>query len=78
MKKKYFKIVQGLRLNPKGLVMVLVFLSISASLSAESNIDQGSIYGKITLTDGSTLQGPIRWGTEETFWHDLFNSSKKK
>ena len=78
MKKKYFKIVQGLRLNPIGLVMVWVFLSISAPLSAESNIDQGFIYGRITLTDGSTLQGPIRWGTEETFWHDMFNSSKEE
>lgn len=36
------------------------------------------IYGKITTVDDETYQGQIRWGKEEAFWFDMFNSSKKK
>ncbi len=34
------------------------------------------IYGKVTTVDGQTYSGQIRWGKEEAFWFDHFNSSK--
>lgn len=38
--------------------------------------DQGLIYGKITTIDGKTYTGQLRWGKEEAYWSDIFNSSK--
>jgi len=34
------------------------------------------IFGKVTTHDGDVYQGQIRWGKEEAFWFDFFNSSK--
>ena len=36
------------------------------------------IYGKVTTDDGEVYTGQIRWGKEEAFWFDFFNSSKPK
>jgi hypothetical protein len=36
----------------------------------------GMIYGEVTMRSGSTYRGVMRWGKEEFFWGDLFNSSK--
>jgi small nuclear ribonucleoprotein (snRNP)-like protein len=38
--------------------------------------DEGFIFGKITMKNGNTYEGVIRWGKEEAFWDDIFNSSK--
>lgn len=40
--------------------------------------DEGFIYGKVTTIDNNVYQGPIRWGKEEVFWFDMFNSSKPR
>ena len=34
------------------------------------------IYGTITTADNQKYTGQIRWGKEEAFWFDYFNSSK--
>ncbi|MBT8190147.1 MAG: hypothetical protein HKN67_06615 [Saprospiraceae bacterium] len=34
------------------------------------------IYGKITTHSGEEYIGFMRWGKEEVFWHDIFNSEK--
>lgn len=34
------------------------------------------IYGKVTTIDDEVYEGQIRWGDEEAFWFDYFNSSK--
>jgi hypothetical protein len=36
----------------------------------------GFLYGAITTKSGQVHEGRLRWGTEESFWGDLFNSSK--
>lgn len=36
---------------------------------------EGFIYGKI-YTSRNTYTGPIRWGTEEVMWTDMFNAAK--
>jgi hypothetical protein len=38
--------------------------------------DEGFIYGKVYMIDNKTYEGPIRWGKEEVYWTDVFNSSK--
>jgi len=40
--------------------------------------DQGFIYGKVTTIDDNTYEGQIRWGKEEAFWTDMFNSAKRE
>ena len=49
-------------------------LSGSALLLADG--DEGFIYGKITMDNGNVYRGVIRWGDEEAFWDDMFNSTK--
>ena len=61
-----------------GCMVFMAILTIPTPAAAEDQIDQGSIYGQITLKDGSKLQGPIRWGKEEALWHDFFNSTKEE
>jgi hypothetical protein len=39
--------------------------------------DEGYIYGRVETTAGRTYQGQIRWGTEESFWDDIFNATKE-
>ena len=34
------------------------------------------IYGKVTTLDDEVYEGQIRWGKEEAFWFDFFNSTK--
>jgi len=34
------------------------------------------IYGQVITDDGDIYKGQIRWGKEEAFWFDMFNSSK--
>jgi len=43
----------------------------------EAQYDNGIyIYGTITTTEGDKFTGFIRWGKEEMYWHDVFNSVK--
>ena len=53
---------------------ILLFLLSAICYAADS--DQGFIYGKITTESGKTYEGVIRWGDEEAFWDDMFNSTK--
>ncbi|MDN5212295.1 hypothetical protein QQ020_09555 [Fulvivirgaceae bacterium BMA12] len=38
--------------------------------------DEGFMYGKVTTVSGNVYLGQLRWGDEEIFWNDIFNSSK--
>ena len=55
------------------LVLFAVVFAICPVAWAEG--DQGYIYGKITMDNGNVYQGVIRWGDEEAFWDDMFNST---
>lgn len=46
---------------------------VAPGLMAQSD---GFIYGKVTTIDGKTFEGPLRWGKEEVFWTDMFNTGK--
>ncbi len=47
-------------------------------LPAVAQNDQAYIYGEITTIDNQKYVGEIRWGDEEAFWDDIFNSSKPR
>jgi hypothetical protein len=57
-----------------GLILFLYLLLVSHVSSAQN--DQGYIYGKVITIDDREYKGQIRWGKEETFWDDIFNSTK--
>jgi len=52
------------------IVRLLAFPAIS------QEIDEVFIYGKITTEENDSYTGIIRWGGEEVFWFDEFNSTK--
>lgn len=54
--------------------LVALFIILSES-QAQVSDTRGYIYGKVVTLDND-YQGHIRWGTEETFWHDYFNAEK--
>lgn len=54
----------------------LLALVLVLSTGAFSQGDRGLIYGTVSTIDGETFTGQIRWGGEETFWVDEFNSTK--
>ena len=58
-----------------GIILAIYALLISNVSMAQ---DQGYIYGTITTIDGKEYTGHMRWGKEETFWDDIFNSNKDK
>ena len=57
------------------LLAVAVLLPVTGALAAGS--DGGYLYGTVTTEDGTRYTGQLRWGTEEAFWDDVFNSTKR-
>jgi hypothetical protein len=45
-------------------------------LSAADAANAGFLYGTVETDSGNKYTGFIRWGTEEAFWDDHFNSTK--
>jgi len=54
---------------------MLVAISASGALAADAS---GYIYGTVETRSGNTYEGMLRWGTEEAFWGDHFNSTKEE
>jgi hypothetical protein len=57
-----------------------VLLAVAGSLAAgvaAAHPRQGFLYGTITTRSGQEYTGVIRWGKEESFWDDHFNSVKE-
>lgn len=54
---------------------IIIYLGSANVLSAQ---DGAFIYGKVTTFSGNSYQGQIRWGNEETYWSDIFNSVKTR
>lgn len=60
------------------LLLAVAQAALAARLAAQPAPDaQGFLYGKVTTRDGMAYQGRLRWGKEEAFWGDLFNSVKR-
>ena len=58
-------------------VTAMVF-GFAASAGAQEADPTGFIHGTVKTKSGTTFKGLIRWGNEEAFWDDLFNSSKEE
>ena len=56
-------------------VLIVLYMVLTSAVANAQ--DQGYIYGKVHTIDGKTYEGHLRWGKEETFWDDIFNSSKE-
>jgi hypothetical protein len=63
----------------RGTVLALVVASalVHADDAARSPAT-GRIYGTVTTHAGSRATGLIRWGGQEAFWDDLFQSAKRE
>ncbi|MRT91822.1 hypothetical protein [Ancylomarina sp. 16SWW S1-10-2] len=55
------------------IIMITALTAITKPLLAQNEC---MLYGSITTIDGNTFEGPIRWGKEEVFLSDIFNSEK--
>jgi len=65
----------------KFIAMLLMFTAAGAAMAFQNEVKvnpRGYLYGEVTMKTGNTYRGPMRWGTEEIFWDDLFNSSKEE
>jgi hypothetical protein len=63
----------------RGFIIVIGILVAMLAYATESvaQVHAGYMYAKVH-TDKTTYTGPIRWGSDEVFWSDLFNASKGK
>ena len=52
---------------------LLIGLALAGPVLAS---DVGYIYGRVEMVGGEKYRGPLRWGTEESFWDDIFNATK--
>jgi hypothetical protein len=57
-------------------VLALPLLAGGAALAAGQDTD-GFLYGKVVTESGNEYVGFLRWGDEESFWDDLFHSTKE-
>lgn len=60
-------------------IVIMAFLNAFILSEVKSAIDENHshyIYGTINTDDGESYTGQIRWGKEEAFWYDYFNSTK--
>ena len=57
---------------------VLSILLIASAVIINPLLAQNEcmLYGSVTTIEGKTYKGPIRWGNEEVFLSDIFNSEK--
>lgn len=60
----------------KILIAGLVLGGAFAASGARADENQGFLYGTVKTTNGNTYRGILRWGSEESFWDDHFNSAK--
>jgi hypothetical protein len=70
--------MQKQRLSYLAAGIILAFYLIFLTEVVQAQNDEGFIYGTITTIDNRQYEGQIRWGKEETFWDDIFNSTKQR
>ncbi|WP_420384689.1 hypothetical protein [Roseivirga sp.] len=60
---------------------ILLFLGIAIGVlivlsTAQAQEARPFIYGEVETIEGDTYKGPIRWGSDEVYWVELFNATK--
>lgn len=61
-----------------GGLTLLLASTLVGTVPAEAGEADGFLYGRILTTAGDSYEGLLRWGTEESFWDDLFQSAKQE
>ena len=56
--------------------MAAAAAGLIAAGTAGAHSDQGFLYGTVETRAGQSYTGILRWGDEESFWDDHFNSVK--
>jgi hypothetical protein len=59
-----------------GRVSIAVLALGLALATPASPSDVGYLYGRVETVTGDSYRGQLRWGTEESFWDDIFNATK--
>ena len=67
--------VPGMTAAATLLLALCAFAPGAASAAGAADTD-GFLYGTVTTASDSSYTGLLRWGNEEAFWDDLFNSGK--
>lgn len=57
-------------------LMSLLAIQFTSFTPLNAQNDEGFIYGEVVSVDGKSYTGQIRWGKEEAYWADHFNSTK--
>jgi len=70
--KKYLQIQSWYQFS----LLIFLLLGSNAFINTVSAQNNCMLYGSITTIEGKTFEGPIRWGDEEVFLSDIFNSEK--
>ena len=63
------------------LLLLAIALAVGAALASAAPAEaatgtEGFIYGEVETESGNVYKGRLRWGDEEAFWGDFFNSTK--
>jgi len=66
-----------MRLKTFAVLAASIVAVVSAGVVSAGPND-GFLYGTVTTRSGNTYTGILRWGTEEAFWDDLFQSAKEE
>jgi hypothetical protein len=56
---------------------LLLALAACAQRASAKDDNGGFLYGRVVTESGSEYNGFLRWGNQEAFWDDLFNSAKQ-
>jgi hypothetical protein len=56
---------------------MFVAIALTAQAAIASDDHQGFLYGRVLTESGSEYTGFLRWGSQESFWDDLFHSGKE-
>ena len=57
-------------------LMAITNVAFLTTIEKETDYSSMLIYGKVTTVGDQEYVGQIRWGKEEAFWFDFFNSQK--
>lgn len=57
-------------------LMAITNVAFLTTIEKETDYSSMLIYGKVTTVGDKEYVGQIRWGKEEAFWFDFFNSQK--
>lgn len=60
-----------------GIAILLAALLLAAQSAYAKDNNKGFIYGRVVTESGSEYTGFLRWGDQEAFWDDLFQSGKE-